>query len=350
MFDHIGLNVRDHRTSRAFYEQALAPLGYRVVMSFDEWKASGFGTGEKPEFWVSEREPFGTGTHLAFACDNRELVDAVYQAAIAAGGQTTAGRVSVSTTTRRTTAPSCSIRTGTTWRRSAIARSDQPSPWREALSVGSRGGNYGLAPVTMGYRRVNPYLSGPGPALSCQAELPRGNRAPEPSRAAAAPSPSSSGRSSVRTSATPSPSPRSNAQPPASATSTSARCYASSAQQHHRKHRSRPRRLHRDFRPARRRAGERASPGKTGRASLGNTGKKRPTDSPGPRRIPPKMANLNAPGRIAQRESARFTRGRSLVQSQVRPSSEPRPGVVARGRRRSAGGHRVISPESAGRP
>ena len=31
------------------------------------------------------------------------------------------------------------------------------------------------------------------------------------------------------------------------------------------------------------------------------------------------MANLGAPGRIAQRESARFTRGRSLVQSQVRP-------------------------------
>lgn len=91
MFDHIGLNVRDHRTSRAFYEQALAPLGYRVVMSFDEWKASGFGTGEKPEFWVSEREPFGTGTHLAFACDNRELVDAVYQAAIAAGGQDNGG-------------------------------------------------------------------------------------------------------------------------------------------------------------------------------------------------------------------------------------------------------------------
>ncbi len=27
-----------------------------------------------------------------------------------------------------------------------------------------------------------------------------------------------------------------------------------------------------------------------------------------------------APGRIAQRESARFTRGRSLVRSQVRPS------------------------------
>src|SRR5262249_33782749 len=31
-----------------------------------------------------------------------------------------------------------------------------------------------------------------------------------------------------------------------------------------------------------------------------------------------------SPGRIAQRESARFTRGRSLVRSQVRPPQEPR--------------------------
>jgi hypothetical protein len=34
-------------------------------------------------------------------------------------------------------------------------------------------------------------------------------------------------------------------------------------------------------------------------------------------------AILLASGRIAQRESARFTRGRSLVRSQVRPSQEP---------------------------
>jgi catechol 2,3-dioxygenase-like lactoylglutathione lyase family enzyme len=37
MFDHVGLNVRDYAKSRAFYEQALAPLGYSVVMAFDEW-------------------------------------------------------------------------------------------------------------------------------------------------------------------------------------------------------------------------------------------------------------------------------------------------------------------------
>ena len=87
MFDHVGLNVRDYPTSRAFHEEALAPLGYRVVMAFDHWKAAGFGTDDKPEFWLSEREPYGTGTHVAFACANRAEVDAVYEAAMAAGGR-----------------------------------------------------------------------------------------------------------------------------------------------------------------------------------------------------------------------------------------------------------------------
>jgi catechol 2,3-dioxygenase-like lactoylglutathione lyase family enzyme len=86
MFDHVGLNVRDYAASRAFYEQALAPLGYRVVMAFDEWKAAGLGTGEKPDFWISEREPFGTGTHVAFECPDRTTVDAFHDAALAAGG------------------------------------------------------------------------------------------------------------------------------------------------------------------------------------------------------------------------------------------------------------------------
>jgi catechol 2,3-dioxygenase-like lactoylglutathione lyase family enzyme len=86
MFDHVGLNVRDYAQSRAFYEQALRPLGYAVVLAFDEWKSAGFGQTGKPEFWISEREPFGTGTHVAFACSDRATVDAFHAAALAAGG------------------------------------------------------------------------------------------------------------------------------------------------------------------------------------------------------------------------------------------------------------------------
>jgi catechol 2,3-dioxygenase-like lactoylglutathione lyase family enzyme len=86
MFDHVGINVRDYAASRAFYERALAPMGYAIVMAFDEWKAAGFGTGRAPTFWISEREPFTTGTHIAFTCDDRETVRAFHDAALDAGG------------------------------------------------------------------------------------------------------------------------------------------------------------------------------------------------------------------------------------------------------------------------
>ena len=87
MFDHVGINVRDYEKSRAFYEQALAPLGYRIAMDFSEHKAVAFGTDEKPTFWVCEREPYGTGTHIAFQTDDRAAVHAFFDAAVAAGGK-----------------------------------------------------------------------------------------------------------------------------------------------------------------------------------------------------------------------------------------------------------------------
>jgi len=86
MFDHVGLNVRDYRASRAFYEQALEPLGYHVVMAFDEWGGAGFGPADKPEFWIMQRDPRTTGTHVAFTCGDRATVDAFHAAALAGGG------------------------------------------------------------------------------------------------------------------------------------------------------------------------------------------------------------------------------------------------------------------------
>ena len=86
MFDHVGVNVRDFEKSRAFYRQALEPLGLQETMAFEEWKAAAFGPEGKYEFWVAQREPYGTGTHVAFTCDERETVDAFHAAALAAGG------------------------------------------------------------------------------------------------------------------------------------------------------------------------------------------------------------------------------------------------------------------------
>ena len=38
------------------------------------------------DVWIAQREPHGTGTHVAFAVDDRDTVDAFHAAALAAGG------------------------------------------------------------------------------------------------------------------------------------------------------------------------------------------------------------------------------------------------------------------------
>jgi catechol 2,3-dioxygenase-like lactoylglutathione lyase family enzyme len=87
MLDHVGLNVQDFAASRAFYEQALAPLGWRVLRAFDGGKTAAFGTADMPVFWIHEREPYGTGTHVAFPAADRPAVDAFHAAALSAGGR-----------------------------------------------------------------------------------------------------------------------------------------------------------------------------------------------------------------------------------------------------------------------
>ena len=84
MIDHIGLTVSDYAASKRFFEQALAPLGYQVIMEFG--RSAGFGVGAKPDFWISE----GTTTapaHIAFASPDRSTVGAFHEAALSAGGR-----------------------------------------------------------------------------------------------------------------------------------------------------------------------------------------------------------------------------------------------------------------------
>ncbi|HYI49863.1 MAG TPA: VOC family protein [Allosphingosinicella sp.] len=93
MLDHVGFAVSDAERSRAFYEQALAPLGIALLMTAtpDQTEsggtAHGFGSDGKPYFWVGDNEAVGEGTHVAFAADTRAKVDAFHQAALAAGGR-----------------------------------------------------------------------------------------------------------------------------------------------------------------------------------------------------------------------------------------------------------------------
>ena len=86
MLDHVTLPVSDVAASRAFYTAALAALGLKEIMGGPEF--AGFGD-PRPFFWIGGGEalPQGRGTHAAFACDTRALVDAFHQAALAAGGR-----------------------------------------------------------------------------------------------------------------------------------------------------------------------------------------------------------------------------------------------------------------------
>jgi catechol 2,3-dioxygenase-like lactoylglutathione lyase family enzyme len=85
MIDHVTANVDDLDAAKAFYTEALAPLGYSPQMEF-EGAAVGFGTGEGiPAFWITDREGRGA-THVAFSAKDRATVDAFHSAALNAGG------------------------------------------------------------------------------------------------------------------------------------------------------------------------------------------------------------------------------------------------------------------------
>ena len=85
MFDHVKFGVSDYVTSKAFFIQALKPLGITVVT---EWPPSGVelsqpnGTVSLCLFQTDEKPAH---LHLAFVAENRGQVDAFYRAAVEAG-------------------------------------------------------------------------------------------------------------------------------------------------------------------------------------------------------------------------------------------------------------------------
>jgi len=92
MLDHLAIAVADKARSKAFYEKALAPLGYSVLKEVEQF-GIGFGVAQGPlksrdphgDFWIYEAPPFADRFHLAFSAQNRTAVDAFYRAALAAG-------------------------------------------------------------------------------------------------------------------------------------------------------------------------------------------------------------------------------------------------------------------------
>lgn len=87
MIDHVTISVADLAKSKAFYEQAFAPLGYAIAF------------GKEGVFWafrlsdglfeIQQAANAGplTGVHIAFRVGSSADVDAFHAAALAAGAQ-----------------------------------------------------------------------------------------------------------------------------------------------------------------------------------------------------------------------------------------------------------------------
>ncbi len=92
MIDHTGVVVSDFERSKAFYRQALAPIGYQLLLEFPaavtgHTDVAGFGEPPKPDFWISRGTPNQPPIHIAFRVGTRAEVDAFHRAALAAGGK-----------------------------------------------------------------------------------------------------------------------------------------------------------------------------------------------------------------------------------------------------------------------
>lgn len=91
MIDHTGVAVGNYHRSKKFYSDALAAIGYELIVEFPasvtgSEDVAGFGEGGKPDFWVVSGTPNKPPVHVAFRVTNRAAVDAFHKAAIAAGG------------------------------------------------------------------------------------------------------------------------------------------------------------------------------------------------------------------------------------------------------------------------
>jgi len=92
MIDHLGLSVADLDRSKAFYQQALAPLAIQLLMELTAAETgahahAGFGRDGKPFFWIGDGGQSRGTAHVAFAAPTRADVKAFHRAALAAGGR-----------------------------------------------------------------------------------------------------------------------------------------------------------------------------------------------------------------------------------------------------------------------
>lgn len=88
MFDHVKFGVSDYTRSKAFYLQALAPLGVRAGAEGDPaYGIELVRDDDRTSLCLFQSRAKPAPLHIAFAAASREQVDAFHAAALSAGAQ-----------------------------------------------------------------------------------------------------------------------------------------------------------------------------------------------------------------------------------------------------------------------
>lgn len=87
MIDHISLRVSDFQRSLAFYERALAPLGYKLVFSNDTEQYAGLAGPDRERIWIGRNDGPRGYAHIAILTPDRSTVRRFHEEALQAGGR-----------------------------------------------------------------------------------------------------------------------------------------------------------------------------------------------------------------------------------------------------------------------
>ena len=96
MFDHTGIVVTDLEKARRFYDAVAGALGLQTKSMAQEFFVLGKSQAEPipylwigtliPSYWVGGSKPGINQMHVAFSAESEAMVQAFYDAALAAGG------------------------------------------------------------------------------------------------------------------------------------------------------------------------------------------------------------------------------------------------------------------------
>src|SRR5215218_1266379 len=85
--DHLTVPVRDYEVGKRFYADALAPLGFRLLLDWPDRRRAYFGVESRPSsLWVVE-STFAGALDIALAVPDQASVIAFHTAALAAGAR-----------------------------------------------------------------------------------------------------------------------------------------------------------------------------------------------------------------------------------------------------------------------